>query len=446
LVATNITATTLDLSWDPSTDNVGVVSYEVEQAVGAGAFSWLATVAAPTVTLAVAGLDPVGVYKFRVRAIDAAGNMSAWGPSDSGLSVDMFQFVAPSFNAQVRGMTPDGAGGYYVFGEFTTATDDLGTVTRNRICQLDNRGRITAWDPGSDQAVNDVVIVDADYVAVGKAYNATLTSNTLGGFDCRGFGLVHRTTGVAMSWDPAVLFTVIALAVDGDWLYNGRPTTTASSAVRRHSISANTLSTWLDTNNANNAVTDITVLSDGILCAGAFSSIGGGSRLGWAKVDKSSDALVAAFNASATRSLSSFAGVMPFGAGKLLVGGERLSALGAQTVKGCGIIDATTGAADAWEQDVAVTAATVDRFAFSTGKIAAASFANLRVYDAATGVTQAQFTAGSDFLSSASFGLRKFQFPRADRLIVFGQNATITADSGGSVASGTSRMFVLALT
>jgi len=70
LSASNITQTTVDLSWTASTDNIGVVGYDVY--VGASLF---ATVSATNAT--VSGLSPATPYSFSVIAKDAAGNVSA---------------------------------------------------------------------------------------------------------------------------------------------------------------------------------------------------------------------------------------------------------------------------------------------------------------------------------------------------------------------------------
>lgn len=70
LRAPMVTSTSVTLVWDPSTDNVGVTQYEVLQngaSVGSGSLT----------NLTVTGLAPATSYTFRVRARDAAGNVSA---------------------------------------------------------------------------------------------------------------------------------------------------------------------------------------------------------------------------------------------------------------------------------------------------------------------------------------------------------------------------------
>jgi len=71
LVASNVTQTTVDLSWTASTDNIAVTGYDVYQGN-----TILATVAGTTAN--VTGLTAATAYQFRVRAKDAAGNVSGF--------------------------------------------------------------------------------------------------------------------------------------------------------------------------------------------------------------------------------------------------------------------------------------------------------------------------------------------------------------------------------
>ena len=70
LTASNVTQTTVDLSWNASTDNVGVTGYDVYR----GATN-LGTVTGTTYQ--ATGLTASTSYSFSVRARDAAGNVSA---------------------------------------------------------------------------------------------------------------------------------------------------------------------------------------------------------------------------------------------------------------------------------------------------------------------------------------------------------------------------------
>ncbi|WP_234859529.1 reprolysin-like metallopeptidase [Aquimarina aquimarini] len=69
LTASNITATTASLSWNASTDNVGVTGYNIYQAN-----TVIGTVS--NTSYQVTGLSPNTTYSFSVKAKDAAGNES----------------------------------------------------------------------------------------------------------------------------------------------------------------------------------------------------------------------------------------------------------------------------------------------------------------------------------------------------------------------------------
>src|SRR2546421_7058206 len=73
-----VSATQINLAWTAAADNVGVTGYGVERCQGA-ACSNFAQIAAPT-TLAFndTGLTASTSYSYRVRATDAAGNLSTF--------------------------------------------------------------------------------------------------------------------------------------------------------------------------------------------------------------------------------------------------------------------------------------------------------------------------------------------------------------------------------
>lgn len=71
LVASNVAQTTLSLSWNASTDNVGVTGYDI--------FQGTTNIGTVTGTSAnINGLSPATAYSFKVRAHDAAGNNSGF--------------------------------------------------------------------------------------------------------------------------------------------------------------------------------------------------------------------------------------------------------------------------------------------------------------------------------------------------------------------------------
>jgi chitodextrinase len=89
LNSTVISATQINLTWTASTDNVAVSGYRVERALGAsGAFSQITSVSGTSYNNT--GLTPNTLYRYRVRAFDAVGNLSLFSAivSDTTLAGD----------------------------------------------------------------------------------------------------------------------------------------------------------------------------------------------------------------------------------------------------------------------------------------------------------------------------------------------------------------------
>jgi chitodextrinase len=86
LTASAATDTRINLSWTASTDNVGVTGYMVERCQGA-ACSNFAQISAPTAaTFNDTGLTASTSYSYRVRATDAAGNLSSYSNTGTALT------------------------------------------------------------------------------------------------------------------------------------------------------------------------------------------------------------------------------------------------------------------------------------------------------------------------------------------------------------------------
>src|SRR2546429_154512 len=78
LTATAVSGSQVNLSWTASTDNVGVTGYPVERCQGAGCTRFAPLVTAPGPTYSDTGLGANTSYSYRVRATDAAGNLSGY--------------------------------------------------------------------------------------------------------------------------------------------------------------------------------------------------------------------------------------------------------------------------------------------------------------------------------------------------------------------------------
>jgi len=129
LTSTGTTTTSVALAWNASTDNVGVTGYQVYRGA-----TQVASVSGSTLSYNVTGLTANTAYSFSVKAVDAAGNLSA---SSSTLNVTTDSNSGPDTQA------PTAPVGLHVMGAPTStglqlmwgaSTDNVG-VTGYRIYQ-----------------------------------------------------------------------------------------------------------------------------------------------------------------------------------------------------------------------------------------------------------------------------------------------------------------------
>ncbi len=78
LVVTAVSTTQLALTWAPSTDNVGVTGYRIERCQGAGCSTFSQVGTASATSYSDTGLSVSTSYTYRVRASDAASNLSSY--------------------------------------------------------------------------------------------------------------------------------------------------------------------------------------------------------------------------------------------------------------------------------------------------------------------------------------------------------------------------------
>src|SRR5262249_58680316 len=83
LGATAISGTQINLAWTASTDNVGVTGYRVERCQGTGCSNFAQITTVTGTRFSNTGLTTATSYSYRVRANDAAGNLSAYSNTRS---------------------------------------------------------------------------------------------------------------------------------------------------------------------------------------------------------------------------------------------------------------------------------------------------------------------------------------------------------------------------
>ena len=123
IVVSNVTSTAADLSWDPGTDNVGVVGYRlykvtvVHSPKGSGSTTYHTLIGGSSSTsLHLSGLTPYTSYSLALTSVDAAGNQS--GYAATGLRTTYMS--APGIT---NGNNGPSAGAFAVVGEaFTSYT------------------------------------------------------------------------------------------------------------------------------------------------------------------------------------------------------------------------------------------------------------------------------------------------------------------------------------
>ena len=124
LTATAVSGTQINLSWTASTDNVGVTGYLVERCQGAGCSTFAQVGTAPSAAYSDTGLTPGSSYSYRVRATDAAGNLSQYSNTASATtSASDTQAAEHAVN-----LTATAASGSQISLSWTASTDNVGVT------------------------------------------------------------------------------------------------------------------------------------------------------------------------------------------------------------------------------------------------------------------------------------------------------------------------------
>ena len=122
LTATTVSNTQINLGWNASTDTVGVTGYQVErcQGVGCSAFTLVGT--AGSNSFNNTGLSPSTSYSYRVRATDAAGNLSGYSTVATATTPGVPDTTAPSVPTGLSGTGASIASVHLTWG---ASTDDV---------------------------------------------------------------------------------------------------------------------------------------------------------------------------------------------------------------------------------------------------------------------------------------------------------------------------------
>ena len=130
LSATAVSASQINLSWTGSTDNVAVANYRVERCQGATCTTFV-QVATPTgTTYNDTGLTTATTYRYRVRAADAAGNLSGYTAIQNAATTDTQAPTDPT------GLSATAVSGTQINLAWTGSTDNVAVANyRVERCQ-----------------------------------------------------------------------------------------------------------------------------------------------------------------------------------------------------------------------------------------------------------------------------------------------------------------------
>jgi PKD repeat protein len=199
LTATANGSGAINLSWTASTDNVGVTGYRVERCQGASCTSF-AQVATPTGTgFGDSGLSAGATYRYRVRATDAAGNLSGYSSlaqatTTAAAPVASFSGTPTSGTAPLTVNFTSGSTGTitsysWSFGDGTTST------VQNPSKSYANAGSysvsLTVTGPGGSHTSTRT-----GYVVVGTATTVAIADRGLMADEVSASGTSSNTNGI----------------------------------------------------------------------------------------------------------------------------------------------------------------------------------------------------------------------------------------------------------
>jgi chitodextrinase len=129
LAATATSSTQIALSWAGATDNVGIAGYTVERCTGSGCSNFAQIGTSAGAAYSSTGLTASTTYRYRVRAVDAANNVSAYSPIATATTTAAPDTTAPTAPSSLVATASSSS---RIVLNWSAATDSVG-VTEYRI-------------------------------------------------------------------------------------------------------------------------------------------------------------------------------------------------------------------------------------------------------------------------------------------------------------------------
>ena len=279
-----------------------------------------------------------GVARTNLAHVLADNSVAAWDPGPTFGAAAAYVYALA-----VSGST------VYVGGSFT----NIGGQARNHLAAVDaSTGLATAWDPNPTGALYPYVYalaVSGPTVFVGGHFDA------IGGLQKRCLGAVSAATGLASNLFPSVTPEVKALAVSGSTLFVGGTIQFAGSQQRLNlaAVDATTGSVRLTfAPQVSGEVSALAVSGSTLYVGGNFPFVNGVARNCLAAVDATSGAL-GSWDPNVTAPDSGNPDALGVKAltvnGSIIYVGGGFTAVGGQTRSNLAAVDAATALPTAWD-------------------------------------------------------------------------------------------------
>ena len=365
----------------------------------------------------------VATMKVEGNSLYAAGGFSSWGQSAQGLAkINNATLKSdaeyPQTNGTVEAILPDGSGGYFIGGSFSTvgnqsrqnlahilsngsvdpafnvsvnglircfATDgtnlyfagsftQVGTTTRNRGASvLISNGSLTSFNPNLDATVLSIA-VNGSIVYMGGDFT------TIRGSSRPYAAAINATTNVVTAWNPAPDWFVnkLLLNSNGTSVFLGGAFSTIKTQnynyLAKVSATTGVPSSWKP--QPNSQVMEICLSGSKVYVGGYFSAVNGISKQYFAEIDTTSN------NPTLLQAdMDNIPDALAVNDNKVYIGGN-FSTIQGVTRNYAARIDLATGLVDSWQPsfDYYISAISVD----ATNTYLGGTFSNLNAYGRTT--------------------------------------------------------------
>ena len=248
----------------------------------------------------------------------------------------------------VNAVAPDGVGGWYVGGSFTT----VGTSAVTNLAHIKADGTLdSTWLPNPNNVVK-AIAVSGNKIFIGGLFT------TIGGQNRNFIAAVDSTTGATISWNPAANNAVASLVTAGNTLYVGGYFTTIARQSRYGvaAIDATTgrASTWdphaISNIGGTGVAPVLAILLSGnlVYLGGSFTTIGGQARNVLAAVDATTGKATSWNPLVTTSAQAADVETIALVGNTVYVGGIGTYTSATQTRRALAAFNATTGALTSW--------------------------------------------------------------------------------------------------